>query len=468
MRRRHLRNAPPVWVAMMMAGALLSGPLLQGQSAPFSAEDQQNFRAAMEAANRGDAATAQPLLIGLHARHPDNFAINESLGLIYAGENNLEAALPLMAAAAAEEPSSPAASANLGMACLKLGRNADAKRALERAVQLNPGDSRAQQALGEAYMELRQPARAADAFERALESDENNPTLLYDAALARFDDGGANQAAALLARMPGVESSPAAQSLYGDVDEKLGHFKEAGQHYINAARLEPTEANEYVVGVEFLRHWTFHPAAQEFRAALQQYPESRRLRAGLGVAYFGDHNYSEAIAVFSGLLAADPDNVTYADLLGRSCSVLTEGSDAHCAALTAFAQEHPEDGRIATDAAIGLLDREGGPPQLEEAERLLRTALRAEPDLPEAHYEMGILLQRRNRWKASVAELQTAIRLKANYAAAHYRLALALARTGQRDRARAEIALQQKYSAQENLDRDRRLSQMQTLLVTMR
>ncbi|MFP5230044.1 MAG: tetratricopeptide repeat protein [Acidobacteriota bacterium] len=466
--RRCTRRAWPVWGAVLLTSALSGGPVLLAQAAMFSPEEQQNFRTAMEAVNRGDAATAQPLLMALRARHADNFEINESLGLIEAGENNLQAALPLMEAAAAERPDSAAASVNLGVACLKLGHNAEAAWALEHAVHLDPQDARAEAALGQAWMALGKPANAAEAFRYALAAGGEDATLLYNAALADFDSGDAAGAASLLARLPGAEASPAAQSLYGDVEEKLGRYKEAGQHYLNAARLDPTEANEYVLGVEFLRHWTFGPAAREFAAALQRYPQSRRLRVGLGVAYFGDHNYKQAIAVFSALLESDPENATDADLLGRACSVLSEGMDPNCAPLLAYARKHPEQATIATDAAISLLNQPGDTAQMAEAEHLLDEALRAAPNQPEVHYEKGMLLQRELRWKQSIPELQAAIRLRPDYAAAHYRLALAWERSGEHDKARAEIALQQKYSAQENRDRDERLGQMQTLLITMR
>lgn len=467
-RRQRLRRPFLFSMALLLAGSPGGRPGLLGQSARFSAEDQQRFQTAMEAVNRGDGATARPLLVDLQARHPDNFEINESLGLIDAGTGNLQAALPLLAAAASERPDSETASMNLGVACLKLGKNQEGARALEQATRLDPSDARAQAALGQAWMQLKRPDRAAAAFEQALAANGDDPTLLYNAALAEFDSGEAGRAAPLLARMPGVATSAAAQSLYGDVEEKLGFYKEAGQHYINAARLDPTEANEYMLGVEFLRHWTFQPAAQEFAAASQRFPDSRRLRVGLGVACFGDHNYRQAIAVFAALLADEPDNATYADLLGRSCSVLTEGSDPNCAALSVFAQKHPGNGTVATDAAISLLNQPEDPSLLKRAGQLLGVALRAAPQLPEGHYEMGVLLQRESRWKESILELQRAIALKPDYAAAHYRLALAWERSGQHDRARAEIALQKKYSAQENRDRDQRLSQMQTLLVTMR
>lgn len=438
------------------------------QTASIAPSDQVRYQKAMEAVNRGDAAVAQPLLEDLHRRYPGNFAVNESLGLIYAAQNHLNLALPLMKAAAAEQPDSDAAWVNLGIACMELKRNAEAAQALARAVQLNPHSPRAHEALGQVWMQAGQSGKAAAAFERAVAAGGSGADLLYNAALASFESGDAGRAALLLARMPGADTSAAAQSLYGDVEEKLGHYKDAGQHYIDAARLEPSEANEYMLGVEFLRHWTFDPAAREFAAALQRFPESRRLRMGLGIAFFGERNYPKAIEAFAALLAADPESETNAELLGRACSVLTEGSDPHCAALAAFAEKHPQDGKIATDAAISILNQPADQHHLEAAERLLDQAIQATPHLEEAHYQKGLLLQDQSHWQQSIPELETALRLKPDDAAAHYRLALALARTGSRERAQQEIALQKKYSAQENKDRDERLSQMQTLLVTMR
>lgn len=441
---------------------------LFAQRAAVSPSDQEIFQKAMAAMNGGNRPEAASLLKDLHARYPDNFEINESLGLLYASENDLSSALPLMAAATSEKPDSDAAAANLGIAYLKSGRSEDAARELERAARLNPGNTPAQEALGEALMELRQPRKAAAAFHTALATDGSNPTLLYNAALADFDAGNAAGAASLLARMPGADHSPEAQSLYGDVEEKLGAYKDAGQHYINAARLAPTEANEYVLGVEFLRHWTFPPAVAEFEAGVQHFPESRRMRLGLGIAYFGNHNYDKAIPVFAGLLADDSGNALYADLLGRTCSVPSEGNDPHCVALIAFAQQHPQDGSAATYAAINILHQPESPTQLAEAQQLLEAALHAAPDSPEAHYEMGFLLERQGEWQESIHELESAVRLKPDYSAAHYRLAIAYRHTGQNDKAQEEVRLQQKYSAQEAKDRDLRLEQIQTLLVTMK
>lgn len=437
------------------------------QAASLSADDEGSFQKAMASLDAGNSQAAKPILENLHARYPTNFEINESLGLLYASGGYLSSALPLMTAAASEKPDSDAAAANLGIACLKAGRNADAARELARAVQLNPRNLAAEEALGQALMELQEPAKAAAMFHRALTEDKENPTLLYNAALADFDAGDAARAASLLARIPETDSSAEAQSLMADVEEKLGDFKSAGQHYLNAAMLDPTEANEYAVGVEFLRHWTFAPAITQFEAGARRFPASRRMRLGLGIAYFGNHNYDKAIPVFAALLAEEPENAAFADLLGRTCSVVSEGSDPRCSVLIAFAEKHPQDAKAATYAAIHILHQPGGADQ-QQAKKLLQSALAADPELAEAHYELGLLLGLQGKWAESARDLEKAVELQPDYAAAHYHLAIAYRRLGQSDKAQEQVRLQQKFSAQQARERDLKLEQIQTLLVTTR
>src|SRR3954466_3472207 len=78
-----------------------------------TSRDSQDFTDAMRAVDSGDEATAKPLLEKLKRRDPHIFFVNESLGLIYAGEGKVDAALPLLSAAAKERPTSEVARANL-------------------------------------------------------------------------------------------------------------------------------------------------------------------------------------------------------------------------------------------------------------------------------------------------------------------------------------------------------------------
>jgi tetratricopeptide (TPR) repeat protein len=453
------------WV--LVVALLWPGARLLAQSQEIAPADQASFQQAMAAVDAGNGAEAKPVLETLHHRYPHNFEINESLGLLYASSGDLSTALPLFEAAAVERPNSDAVAANLGIAYLKAGKNAEASQALELSVSLNPQNLAAEEALGQALMGLGQAAKAAKVFHRALLVDTENPSLLYNAALADYETGDAAHAAALLGHLPDTENSAEAQSLMGDVEEKLGDYKSAAQHYLNAARLAPTEANEFAVGAELLRHWTFSAAVTQFEGGVQRFPDSRRMRLGLGIAYFGNHNYEKAIPVFAALLADEPDNASYADLLGRTCTVAIEGNDPRCAALIAFAKSHPQDGKAATYAATHILHQpENGPEQREEARTFLAQALAADPKIPEANYQMGLLLGMEEKWKESIPYLEKAVSLEPDYAVAHYHLAIAYRRTGQNDKAQTEIQLEQKYSAQNARQRDLKLEQIQTLLLT--
>ncbi|HEY6447060.1 MAG TPA: tetratricopeptide repeat protein [Acidobacteriaceae bacterium] len=421
----------------------------------------------MAAMSAGNGAAAEPVLRGLHARHPESFEINESLGLLYASDGKLTLATPLLSAAAREKPDSDVAHANLGTAWLKEGKTADAARELAEAAQLNPGNAQTEEALGQACMLLKEPAKAAVAFQAALRSDSSNGDLLYNTTLALYESGQAAEAEPLLARMPDVDTSAEAQSLYGDVDEQLAHYEDAAKHYANAVRLDPSEANLYLLGIEFLRHWTFDPAAKEFAAGVKAFPQSQRMRLGLGVALYGGGKYDEAIPVFAGLLEKNPDNNMEAELLGRTCTVLTEGEEPQCRTLIDYAERHPKDAVLATYAATSILHQPADADQLAVARKLLETAMTANPNLPEAHYGMGLLLQTQSQWAQSIPELRAAIRLRPAYASAHYRLALALSHTGQHEQANAEIALEQKYDHDEQASVEARLKQVTTFLVKM-
>ncbi|WP_446743362.1 tetratricopeptide repeat protein [Silvibacterium acidisoli] len=452
------------FVASHALGLLLCGSTL-AQTTAIAPQDQQAFQRAMAAVDAGDSATAKPLLEQLTGRYSASFEVNEALGLIYASEENLTLALPHLERAAKERPGSDTAAANLGIAYLKTGRNDAAAHTLTRAVALNPSNTGAQGALGQAWMELKQPAKAAAAFESALHG-ENNPELLYNAALAEFDSNQSAKAADLLGRIPGVEESAEAQSLYGDVDEKLGQYKEAGQHYLNAARLEPNEANEYAVGAEFLRHWTFPAAVAQLEPAARNFPQSRRILMALGIAYFGDHKYDKSAAVFAGLLKQDPENQAYADLLGRNCSVELESEDPTCTALLDFARKHQQNGDAATYAAIYMLHRPDSAAHLDEARELLERGIRLRPESASAYYGLGLVLGMQEKWQQSISALKRAIQIKPDLSTAHYRLAIAYRRTGQADLSREEVLLEQKYRAQESRDRDIKLEQIQTFLLT--
>jgi tetratricopeptide (TPR) repeat protein len=433
-------------------------------STEFRGTDGQTFQAAMSAMQAGDTERAERSLKALHARYPQSFALNEALGLLYASASKPADAAPFLQQAAIICPDSSIAHANLGVAYLNLQQSDKAAKELTRANVLEPGNPHTAEALGEAEMQLKHWNQATTAFSSALDSDTSDQDLLYNAALANFNTGQYAKTKELLGRMTGLATSAPAQSLLGDVEEKLGNYQQAGQHYGNAVKLDPSEDNLYLLAIEFLRHWTFAPAIQNFSIGVRDFPDSRRMQFGLAIAYYGNENYDLAIKTLVKLLALEPDNVKYADLLGRACTTPNEGSNPECDTLAEFAKRHPQDAAAATYAAGNMLHKPAGQQDLDGASKLLQAALKGAPKSPETQYEMGLLLQTQSKWQESVAPLETAIRLQPDYAVAHYRLARAYSRLGRAEEAKREIDQYQVYNKKNEADLDARMKEITTLV----
>jgi tetratricopeptide (TPR) repeat protein len=294
-----------------------------------------------------------------------------------------------------------------------------------------------------------------------------DPDLQLDCAAASLDANRLEDARKILSNFADADHSARAQGLLGTLDEKQKDYAGSRWHLTRAAELEPSEENAWQLAEELLRHWTFEPAAVEFEAASAKFPESTRLRLGLGAALFGDAKYAQAIPVFADLLDREPDNAEYAGMLGMSCAAVVQGARPQCATLVHYAEAHPADARASAHAAAFLLGLSDSQDKRPVARKLLEAALAADPRLPEAQYQMGTFLQDDGQWKQSIAYLERAVALKSDFSKAHYRLALAYWRSGRKQEGEVQMELQKKFSRQEQDDRDRRLRQITTFVVDL-
>lgn len=432
---------------------------------PIAEEDTRRFQAAAAAYDAGRLQEARPEAIALAARYSGRVEVQTLAGSVLAEAGDVAGAVPYLERARRLGQPTAALLTNLGVAYLKLGRGKEAVEALRRAAALAPREAQAEFTLGQALMLDKQFRAAAEAFSRARALDSGGQIaaadLRYDQALALWSAGEGPGAAALLEGAPELAGSAAEMELLGEVEEGAGRFEAAAKHFEAAARLEPSEANLYAYGAELLRHWTFAPAAEVFRFGAAKYPASPRMQMGLGIALFGDSDYKGAVPVFRAMLDAAPKSEAVADLLGRSCSAAGTGEEPGCDSLAEFARRHPKNAPAALYAAIVLLHR----PDTTGAEPLLRSAIAANPALPEAWYNLGMLEQTRGAWAESAASLENAVALRPEYAEAHYRLARAYSHLDRREEARAQIALQQRYAEQEKQANAQRLHEVVTFIM---
>ena len=468
---RSLRRPHWLFAAVLLVAVLAPSTATFGQTGARTAEamttaDATKLREALADYDQQHSQEAQPLLQDLLTRHPANFDVNETLGLIHAEAGDFAAALPLLEHAAHLRPGAAVARANLGTAYLKLNQPGKAIPELEAAARLQPGDQQTQTNLAHAWMETNQPAKAAHAFAAAAALGPLDADTTHDRALALLQSGDAAGAKRVLDAIPQAGRDDALEELLAEVEERLGNYKQAEERFSQAAHLNPSEPNIYAWVVELLRHFSWQPAVKVADYGIQQYPSSTRLKAARGIAFYGDNRNKEAAAVFAELLIADPENATWASLLGRSCALIADATATGCANLQHFADQHPRNAEAATYAATALLHQPAERRDNARARALLQKAVAADPTLPDAWYQLGVLDQEETQWQQSTTPLEKAISLNPAFAEAHYRLARAYSHLGRRDDASKEIELQQRYAKQQKDSLDARLKDVTTFLIS--
>jgi tetratricopeptide (TPR) repeat protein len=313
-------------------------------------------------------------------------------------------------------------------------------------------------------METGKAARAAEAFAAAAALGPLDADTTHDRALALLQSNDAAGAKRVLAAIPQQSRNDATEELAGEAEERLGDFRQAEEHFSQAAHLNRSEPNIYAWVVELLQHFSWQPAVKIAEYGIQRYPASTRLKAARGIAFYADNRYKEAADVFSALLAGDPANAMWASLLGRNCSLIADATLPACEKLQRFAEQHPRNAEAATYAATALLHQPADKRDNAKAQALLEQATSADPSLADTWYQLGVLNQEESHWQQSTAPLEKAIGLKPSLAEAHYRLARAYSHLGRRDDAAKEIALQQRYSKEQKDSVDTRLKEVTTFL----
>ncbi len=470
-RQRCARCRGPVLLRLLCAAGIVflcaqlcpAPAAAQTQGAALSSADRAALRQALADEDSGSPRQAEPVLRRLAERYPENDQVSEALGLLYAESRDLARALPYLQRACRDAPQSAVDHANLGTAWLKLGETRRAADELQVAARLDPGNADTLSALGQAYMLLQQPTQAGDAFARAAAVQPHNPDLLYNWAVALADQGKAEQALAVLNRIPAGAMSDAAESLAGDLEEKLGHFMAAVAHDRRAAQMNPSEANLYALCVEFLRHWAWDDAQKTAEFGATKYPGSTRLQLALGVSLYGGGKFEDAARVFAGLLQLHPDDAMAAGMLGRTCQEV-QGADASCARLEDFGRQHPDNPEAAAWAARQILERPHSGADLDEADRMLTGATTADPRNADAWYETGLVDAERGQWHQSAQALEKATTLRPQFGPAHLQLAKAYARLGRPQDQKRELALFQSCTQKEKQEVDARVRAMTVFL----
>lgn len=431
---------------------------------------RQQFSAALAAYRTQRYSEAQNILAPLAKSSPDNFEINELLGLALAAEGEDERANPFLAKAVKLRPGVTEARTSLATNLLRLHRNSQAELQFKKVVETLPRSYEANHNMGEFYV---QTDRLADAIVFLKRAQEINPSAKdngYDLALAYDKSGNLEQARNEIHGLIRTRDSADLHSLLGEIEEKSKNYLAAAKEYEKAVQMDPSEQNILDWGTELLFHQTFKPAVEVFSSGLARFPQSNRLQLGLGIALYGDGRNVDSAAAFlkaSDMSPPDPLPLTF---LGKAYDSFSPAvADQVRTRLKAFIENNPRNAPVRYYYALSLWklnEKEPHPELAAESESLLKSALAIDPGYTDAYLQLGIIDASQNRYGEAIMNFKKALEFDPNLASVHYRLGQALMRSGDAAHAREEFATFERLREKEAQETEK--SQIEQFVYTMR
>jgi tetratricopeptide (TPR) repeat protein len=460
-RRRLIRT-----VSSVLLACLLELEAAYGQGQPAGVDRQQldrQFHAASAEYESGQFAEAAALLEELVREVPDTFEVQELLGLTYSAESQDQKANGNLQKAVRLNPNSAMARTNLAANLLRLGNRGPAEQEFKQALKLEPRNFDANHNLGEFYVQSGRLSEAAPFLERAQQINPSSYDNGYDLALAYVDVGKLSNARQLVHDLLQQKNTAELHNLLAQIEEKDGKPVAAANEFEVAAHLDPSETNLFDWGSELLVHRTLEPAIAVFRQGAERYPNSPRLAIGLGMALYSRGNYD--LAIQSLLKAADlnPSDPRCYLFLSKAYDSSPAHADDVIGRFRRFAELQPQNSRALYYYAMSLWKgkrAQDASLDVGQIESLLRKAVTLDPNLAEAHLQLGNLYSDQSKYAASIPEYLQALAHDADLADAHYRLGQAYVHTGERGRAEEQLRIYQQLRAQHLADLDKQRAEI--------
>ena len=440
----------------------------------------------------GLAATAQARLheaerhlLRAVSLQPQNDRAQGYLALVYLQQKRLAEARDAFHKALKLNPTNQSASYNLGLIALMQERPAEALPHFEKAHQADPSNVAALIGLLESQLLLnrRDQARLSARKLKALLKPQDpgfsqTATLLalngeyasaipfmeevrqifpqsydanYNLALAYFRSENPEKAAQVLRFLVTRHPRAEAYNLLAAVEERRQDYLEAVRAYQKAAELEPAnEDYRYDYANELLQHRTNQEAIALFATGVRDFPNSWKLRLGLGCARYLAGKFDEAAQALLETVKIEPGIKLAYFFLGKTYEPAESFQPAIREAFRAYLKRNPDDpwAYYHYGTILYLRARLDPQPDFQPAKSTLNQALVLNPAFAEAYLQLGIILQQEGRFKESVRFLDRAIQSNPKLAAAHYRLGVTYKRLGDTDRAKAEFDLNEKFKSE--------------------
>jgi tetratricopeptide (TPR) repeat protein len=367
-----------------------------------------------------------------------------------------------------------------GLVALKANRMDEARASLERAVRAKPDGGEAWAALAQAYARLnfavsgrnaaaraeavsaKNPAvlrgladyytathesgRAADFEERyALAIGARDPDALARAITLRIEAKQAKAAVALATKALAAGDNARLRGLLAAAYEADGQKARAINEYNRAILHDPYEESYYFQLSQLLiDQENFTTARQVLEAARKIFDKSPEIELALGTACYGLKKYDEAAFSFLKTVTLAPQAPQAYSFLGQVIDQSTRWLPEITTAFQSFAESQPR--QYLPQFLYGKALLVGGK-DLGEAEARLKKSISLQDGFWESHYQMGVLLQKRQMFPQALEELKKSATLAPRSALPHQQLARLYDQMGKPAEAKLERAAAEKAAA---------------------
>lgn len=369
-----------------------------GQVVPFKSQTQVNFFgtaegnyfAALAARALDEAMTARVHLENAIKINPSDVGANLMLGDIAFDQRDYSAAASAYRKATEIDPARAEAFFGLGSTLLKQTQYKDAAQALEKAAGLGHTGKQLYMDLGGAYEALQDFAKAAEAYEKYIglgPADAWTAQLRLGVSRTSLKDYAGAIAALTEAEKAQPRDLQVRLSL-AKAYEEAGQLENAEAAYTAMAELNPKEALSYYRQIFRIYDGAnrLDRAVAPAKKIIELEPANETNHYYLGLTYFKDQKYNEAIAAFQQAIAVKADFPHAWFQIGSSyinMKKYREAADAY----KKYAELSPEDASGWLSVGVAYMQAK----DFEEALPPLRKAVELRPDNAVAQFNLAIV-----------------------------------------------------------------------------
>lgn len=335
-----------------------------------------------------------------------------------------------------------------------LAKQKNAKAALDaaqKAEKLGGENTRILQGLANFYATLSPDLpKAAELGIKYAERSPNDATAWRRLTAFCLSSGQPERAVEAGTRGVAVDDTPEMHTLLGKAYVERKDWAKAAAEMKTALKQSPyLEDSHFQLAQVYLVQQDWASAIDVLQNARKTFDKSAQIELALGVAYYGQRKFPDAVSQFFKTMALAPDVPQSYVFIGRMMDHVSDRLPEVTERFAQFQARNPKSylGYLLYAKALGAqLPASGNPPEAEKVYQLLQKSLELNDKDAETHYLIGLMLERRRDFEQAAKQLERSIELNPNDSAVHFRLARVYDRLGRKEDAARERAIHEKQS----------------------